>query len=101
MLEELNEKNFEEKTKEGIKFVALTADWCGYCKKQKPILEEISEKGIWVGRINADENPNILHKYNINGLPAFLLFKESKLIAKFEGYRDKFDLLNILLESLK
>ena len=101
MLEQLNEKNFEEKTKNGIKFVAFTADWCGYCKRQKPILKEIAENDIWIGEINGDEYPNIVHKFNINGFPAFLLFKEGKLIAKFEGYRDKYSLLNTLLDYLK
>ena len=101
MLEEINQNNFEEKTKDGIKFVALTTDWCGYCQKQKPILKDIAEKDIWIGEINGDKNPNIVRKFNINGFPAFLLFKDGTLVAKFEGYRDKYNLLNTLLEYLK
>ena len=101
MLEQINKNNFEEKTKDGIKFVAFTTDWCGYCKRQKPILKEIAEKDIWIGEINGDDNPEIVYKYGIEGFPAFLLFKEGKLLAKFEGYRDKYNLLNTLLEYLK
>ena len=49
MITELNEQNFEESIKKGIKLVAFTAQWCGYCKKQKPILDEISNQNIWIG----------------------------------------------------
>lgn len=101
MLNVLNEKNFEENIKDGIKFVAFTADWCGYCKKQKPVLEEISEQNIWVGDVNADENPELTRKYGIQAFPSFLLFKQGKLIAKFAGFKPKYDLMNTLLGYLQ
>ncbi len=101
MIEELNENNFDEKTKDGVKLVAFLADWCGYCQRQKPILKEIAEKDIWIGEINGDKNPNLVYKYRIDGFPAFILFKNGEIIGKFAGYRDKYNLLNTLLEYLK
>lgn len=101
MINELNEKNFEENIKEGLKFVAFTAPWCGYCQKQKPILEEISKNNIWVGSINADNNPHLTLEYDIHAFPSFILFKNGKQITKFSGYKPKYDLMNILLEHIK
>lgn len=101
MLQELNEKNFEENIKNGIKLVAFTADWCGFCQKQKPILKEISENNIWVGEVNPDKNPSLAYKYGIRAFPAFLLFKDGKVIANFAGYRTKYELLNTLLSYLQ
>jgi len=101
MLQKLNEKNFDEDTKDGIKFVAFTAKWCGYCQKQKPILEEIAKENIWIGDVDSDESPSLTKKYGIEAFPSFLLFKNGKIIAKFAGYKPKYDLLNAILSYLK
>ncbi len=101
MIQQLNENNFDENVKDGVKFVAFTADWCGFCQKQKPVLEDISNNNIWVGDVNADENPKLTKKYGIQAFPSFLLFKEGKPIAQFAGYKSKYDLLNTLLSYLK
>ena len=101
MLQELNENNFNENIKEGIKLVAFTAPWCGYCKKQKPILNEIANQDIWIGEIDPDKNPKITAKYGIQAFPSFLLFKEGNLIGRFAGYKSKYDLLNTVLDYLK
>lgn len=101
MLQPLNENNFDENIKEGIKFVAFTADWCGFCQRQKPILKEIADQNIWIGMVDADSNPTLLTKYGIQAFPSYLLFKEGKLIADFAGYKTKYELLNTLLSYLQ
>jgi len=101
MIQELNEKNFDVNTKEGIKFVAFTAKWCGFCQKQKPILKEIAKENIWIGDVDSDENPALTRKFGIEAFPSFLLFKDGKIIAKFAGYKSKYDLLNTILSYLK
>ena len=86
MIQELDEKNFDENIKDGIKFVAFTAPWCGYCQKQKPILKEIADNNIWIGEVNSDNNPNLVQRYNISAFPAFILFKNGNVIGNFVGY---------------
>lgn len=100
MLQELNTQNFDEAIKTGIKFVTFSADWCGFCQKQKPILKEIANENIWIGEVNPDKNPELVQRYGINAFPAFLLFKDGKLIANFAGYQTKYELLNTLLSYL-
>lgn len=101
MLQKVDENNFDEYIKNGIKFVAFTADWCGFCQKQKPILREIAENNIDVGEIDSDNNPSIVQRFKITGFPSFLLFRNGKLLANFSGYRPKYDLMNTILEYLK
>jgi len=101
MIQQLDEKSFDNHIKNGIKFVAFLADWCGYCQKQKPILTEIADNNIWVGIVDSDENPKLVQQYNVNAFPYFLLFKEGKQIASFMGYKTKYELLNILLGYLQ
>ncbi len=100
MIQELNEKNFDEQIKNGIKFVTFTAEWCSFCQKQKPILKEIANENIWIGEVNPDKNPKLVQRYGITGFPAFLLFKDGKLIGNFAGYQTKYELLNTILSYL-
>ncbi len=101
MLKKVDEKNFDEYIQNGVKFIAFSAPWCGYCQKQKPILEELSDKNIEIAEINPDDNPNITNKYDVHAFPSFLLFREGKMIGKFAGYRPKYDLLNTIMDYLK
>ncbi len=100
MLQELNTKSFDDEIKTGIKFITFSADWCGFCQKQKPILKEIANENIWIGEVNPDKNPELVKRYGITAFPAFLLFKDGKLIANFAGYQTKYELLNTLLSYL-
>ena len=101
MIKQLNKNNFDNYIKDGLKFIAFSAPWCTYCKRQKPVLEELSNSGIETAEINADENSDIAFKYDIHAFPSFLLFKEGKMLAKFSGYRPKYDLLNTIMHYLR
>lgn len=100
MIVELNENNFDDNTKTGLKLIEFYTDWCGYCKKQRPVLDELSKNNIWIGVVDADKNPEITKKYGIQGFPAFLLFKDGKVIAQIAGYHEKSLLLSRLMEHL-
>ena len=100
MIKELNENNFEENIKSGLKLVEFYATWCGYCQKQRPILKELSENNIWIGTVDSDKNPNLVKKYGVSGYPTFILFKEGKVIATLSGYHEKSQLLSRLMEHL-
>ena len=101
MLQVITESNFDEYIKTGVKLVAFTATWCGFCQKQKPVLHEIAQQNIDIGEIDSDANPSVVQKYGITAFPSFLLFKNGKLLANFAGYRPKYELLNTILDYLK
>lgn len=101
MIEELNENNFDKKIKDGIKLVVFSTDWCVFCKKQKPILEELSNENVWIGNVDADKNTSIVNSLGITGFPSFVLFKDGKPFANFSGYKDKYSLLDILIKALQ
>ena len=100
MIQELNSKNFEEHTKTGLRLVEFYTDWCGYCKKQRPVIEDLSKNGVWIGTVNADENPDITNGLGITGFPSFILFKNGKIAAQFSGFHTKPQLLNKLINYI-
>jgi len=92
----LNKDNFETETKSGLKLVLFSAKWCGYCQKQKAVLNELPD--IWVGEIDTDESPEITEKFGIMSFPTFVLFNQGKPTAKFVGLHNKSELLNQLMK---
>jgi thioredoxin 1 len=73
------------------------APWCGPCKKVSPILDEISnERGLWVGKLNVDENPIKSTEYSVTSIPYMVLFKSGKPVKTIIGAKPK----HLILEEL-
>lgn len=73
------------------------APWCGPCKKVSPILDEISEeRGLWVGKLNVDENPVKSNEFDVQTIPTMILFKSGVPVKKITGAKPK----HVLLEEL-
>ena len=73
------------------------APWCGPCLKVSPILEEISnERGLWVGKLNVDENPIKSAEYSVTSIPYMVLFKSGKPVKTITGAKPK----HVMLEEL-
>ena len=100
MFQILDNDNFNNETSSGLKLVDFYADWCGYCKKQQAVLDELSDNGFWIGKLDCDNNPELAKKYNVTGLPTMILFKNGEAVATITGYHSKGNLLNRLTPHL-
>lgn len=94
----LTDENFNKEVlnaKEPI-LVDFWAPWCGPCKMQTPIIEELANeyknKGIKIGKLNVDENPNLANKYQIMSIPTLIIFKNGKPVEQMMGVQDKITL---------
>jgi thioredoxin 1 len=75
------------------------APWCGPCKKMSPILDEISDElGLWVGKLNVDENPIKSAEYLVTSIPYMVLFKSGQPIKTITGAKPKHVMLQELSE---
>ena len=72
--------------------VDFSAVWCGPCKMLDPVVKQLA--GEWDGKvkvvkIDADQNPNILMKYSVLGIPTLLFFKSGEIKERITGYLPK------------
>jgi thioredoxin 1 len=93
-VEYITEQNFESEVLKASQpvLVDFTAVWCGPCKMVDPIVKQLA--GEWVGKIkvykcDADQNPNIIMKYGIMGIPTIMLFKGGQVAERVSGYQPK------------
>jgi len=96
MFIELNNDNFKNEINSGLKLVDFYTTWCKFCKNQEPVLQELSDNGFWIGKLDCDKHEKIAQEYGISGFPSFILFKNGKIEAQFSGFHTKSQLLNKL-----
>ena len=67
--------------------VDFFAEWCGPCKTLAPILKQFasSTPEVRVIKIDVDKNPAIASKFQIQGVPTVMLFKQGKPLRRQSG----------------
>lgn len=64
------------------------AEWCGPCKMQDPINEEIKKKfgdRIELKKIDVDTDQELAIKYTIHAVPTLILEKDGVLFKRYTG----------------
>lgn len=61
--------------------VDFFATWCGPCKMQGPILEDLKNKvgdAANIIKVDVDRNPDLSAKYQIRSVPTIIIFKNGE-----------------------
>ena len=87
---EVNESNFQEEVLDSplSVLVDMWAPWCMPCRMVAPAVEKIAQDNnakLKVCKLNVDDNQNIAVRYNIQGIPALLIFKDGKEYDRIVG----------------
>jgi len=67
------------------------ADWCGPCRIQTPIIEELARRmgdQVEVKKINVDDHMEMANQYRIYVVPTLIIEKDSKEVRRIEGLTD-------------
>jgi thioredoxin 1 len=67
----------------------FTADWCGPCKKVRPIVQELIQEGHSFQIIDVDIEKELVQKFEISSVPTFILFKNEKSVNRISGAQTK------------
>lgn len=79
-------EEFEETIATGKTLVDFWAPWCGPCRAQAPIAEQLADTtDIKLVKINVDEDGEITPRFNVTSIPTLLLYRDGELINKFIG----------------
>lgn len=71
--------------------VDFWAPWCGPCRMQGPIIEDLASKAgddVIVAKCNVDENPAISGHLQIRSIPTLMIIKKSTVVEYMVGVQD-------------
>ncbi len=90
----VTETDFQKEVLEAEKpvLVDFTAVWCQPCKMVDPIVKQLAQD--WDGKVkvlklDADQNPDIVTKYGVLGIPTLMLFNGGEIKERLTGYQPK------------
>ena len=70
------------------------ADWCGPCKTQDPILEEVEEdwEAVEFQKVNVDEQQETANEYQVRSLPTLIVENDEGVVERFIGVTQRDDI---------
>ena|SRR5436305_8754116 len=87
---EVSDQDFAEKVLQAEQMVLVNvwAENSGACKIQDPEFEAMSKEyqgRVVFVRLNADTNAELIHQWNVEGIPTILFFKGGREIHRIKG----------------
>ncbi len=82
--------------------VDFWAEWCGPCHMLAPSVDQLAREFVdkaVVAKVDADENPEILQRFGIMGIPTLIYFKGGKEADRVVGVT-RYGTLKAKLEKL-
>ena len=79
--------------------VEFWGSWCPPCQRMKTIMDKLEkeyDKQVKIAKINIDRNPEISKKFNISGVPTYIVFQNGELIYRDVGAKSEKQLGSML-----
>jgi thioredoxin 1 len=77
------------------------ADWCGPCKTQDPIIDDLAEDypDVEFEKIDVDEQQDIANEYQVRSLPTLIIENEDGVVERFIGVTQADDIEDALQKA--
>lgn len=79
--------------------VDFWAPWCGPCKMIEPVVDQIAKESdgrFRITKVNIDDDPALMQRFEIRGVPALLFFSGGELRHQIVGVAGKKAILDQL-----
>ena len=98
MVKIVTDKTFSQDTDSGLVLVDFWAPWCGPCRIQGPIIDELATEmeDVTFAKMDVDENPETATSFGIMSIPTLLVKKDGQVVETLVGVHRKEQLQTIL-----
>ena len=99
----LDASTFDAEVQSGVVLVDFWATWCGPCKMQAPIVEDVARRMDGKARfakLDVDAAPKIAQRFDVQAIPTLIVFRIGKLEKRFVGLTKADALVSAISSSL-
>ena len=84
-----------------VRLTDFYADWCGPCKTQDPILEELEAdyEDVEFAKVDVDEEQEVANEYQVRSLPTLVIENDDGIVERFVGVTQRGDLEDALQDA--
>ncbi|WP_293931141.1 thioredoxin [Sphingobacterium sp. UBA6645] len=82
-----------------VVLVDFSATWCGPCQTLAPILKEVKEEigdSLSIIKIDVDRNQALAAKFQIQGVPTLILYKNGEQVWRQSGLLQRSELVKLI-----
>ena len=84
-----------------VRLTDFYADWCGPCKTQDPILDDLEADydDVEFAKVDVDEEHDVANEYQVRSLPTLVIENDDGIVDRFVGVTQRADLEAALEEA--
>jgi thioredoxin 1 len=83
----------------GVTLMDFHANWCGPCKTQDPILDDIKDdwgERFALEKVDVDEEQDVANAYSVRSLPTLIIENDDEIVERFVGVTQREDIEDAL-----
>lgn len=103
MLKEMVKEEFGQDIDQGSVLLDFYSKTCGPCKMLAFILKDVEKQfgdQVKIIKVDFEENPDLIEKYNVEGYPTLIMFKDGEELSRKAGLQQKPVIIKMIEESL-
>ena len=94
---------FDSFIAEGTTLVDFWATWCGPCRMQAPILEQLDGElggSVRIGKVDVDEEPELARRFGVMSIPTLVYLKNGQEFDRKIGVQPETELAAALCPAI-